>query len=90
MSDVSGDVLFASNPDMARVDLNRYFKSDGDIIITVRKPELRYGKFFISLYFGDGSIDSIAYENCLSFEIDSLNVNKKMGKVKSDCVFTYC
>jgi lipopolysaccharide transport system ATP-binding protein len=74
VSDIYENPVFGSNPTISANGINFIKQFDGEIIAKISSPKLVVGKYFLSIWFGDGIQDYFVRKSILFFEISKSNV----------------
>ena len=68
IADATGQPVCGTNPRLdGRTDLGRG-QSRGTVTVRISNPQLRPGRYRLSVWFGDGVTDYVGLPDCLSFE----------------------
>ena len=74
VNDIYDNPVFGSNPSISANGINFIKHFDGEIIAKISSPKLVVGKYFLSIWFGDGTQDYFVRKSVLFFEISKSNV----------------
>ncbi|HOI95223.1 MAG TPA: ABC transporter ATP-binding protein [Syntrophobacter fumaroxidans] len=72
ISDHYGNPIFGCNPKMSAIHCLENPVSAGSVTASIRSPELRNGTYRMSIWFGDGKVNSVVIRDCLTFDVTNL------------------
>lgn len=75
-------------------DMNKKYNPDGEIMMTLTRPNLLDGTYSVTIWFGDGYHDFFVDKHCLKLKIQGMTSHKQlppavMGSVMPDCNYIF-
>lgn len=94
VSDHYGNPIFGCNPKMSDIHCLENPVTAGTVTASIVSPALRNGTYRMSVWFGDGNVNTVVIRDCLTFEVTNLAeaANAKAavaGPVIADCRWTF-
>lgn len=92
--DYMGAPVAGSNPYLAGIDKSDFLRSRGRITARMSEPRLLDGKYFLSIWFGDGARDFVEMPKCASFDVRGMAGARQsqaaiVGSVAACCKFSF-
>jgi len=84
-----GEKIFGANPTISNQKVKGYLQK-GTVSVEVKSPNLILGNYFLSVWFNNGTRNTLVDENCIKFNISRNSKFKKLGFIKPEVNYKYC
>jgi len=88
--DYMGTPIAGANPWLVGVDRAEVSSRGGRIRATLTEPRLLDGKYYLSVWFGDGQEDFVNFPKCISFDVSGMAGPRQYPTSLVGCVAARC